>query len=107
MTPGAPRIAYLQLAASMALVGANVAVAKLLAEALPIPMIAFLRCVLAMAVLWPLARWMDGAVRVPRDAAPPDWWAAERPPANAVSCTTFFQTTMSCKGLVGGGTAAG
>ena len=61
------RLAYLQLALSMALVGANVAVAKLLAEALPIAMIAFLRCVLAMAVLWPLARWMDGAVRVPRD----------------------------------------
>ncbi len=51
----------------MALVGANVAVAKLLAEALPIAMVAFLRCVLAMAVLWPLARWMDGTVRVPRD----------------------------------------
>jgi hypothetical protein len=51
VTPGAPRIAYLQLAASMALVGANVAVAKLLAEALPIPMIAFLRCVLAVALL--------------------------------------------------------
>ena len=61
------RLAYLQLALSMALVGANVAVAKLLAEALPIALIAFLRCVLAMAVLWPLARWMDGAVRVPRD----------------------------------------
>lgn len=61
MTPGAPRIAYLQLAASMALVGANVAVAKLLAEALPIPMIAFLRCVLAVALLWPLARLLEAA----------------------------------------------
>jgi len=59
------RLAYLQLALSMALVGANVAVAKLLADALPIAMIAFLRCVLAMAVLWPLARWLDGPVRVP------------------------------------------
>lgn len=63
------RLAYLQLALSMALVGANVAVAKLLAEALPIALVAFLRCVLAMAVLWPLARWMDGPVRVPRDVA--------------------------------------
>lgn len=63
------RLAYLQLAVSMMLVGANVAVAKLLAEALPIALIAFLRCVLAMAVLWPLARWMDGPVRVPRDVA--------------------------------------
>lgn len=53
----------------MALVGANVAVAKLLAEALPIALIAFLRCGLAMAVLFPLARWMDGRVRVPRDVA--------------------------------------
>ena len=49
----------------MALVGANVAVAKLLADALPIAMIAFLRCILATAVLWPLARWLDGPVRVP------------------------------------------
>jgi drug/metabolite transporter (DMT)-like permease len=63
------RLAYLQLAVSMMLVGANVAVAKLLAEALPIALIAFLRCVLAMAVLLPLARWMDGPVRVPRDVA--------------------------------------
>jgi drug/metabolite transporter (DMT)-like permease len=63
VTPGAPRIAYVQLAASMALVGANVAVAKLLAEALPIPMIAFLRCVLAVALLWPLARLLEAAPR--------------------------------------------
>ncbi|MFN8995788.1 MAG: EamA family transporter, partial [Pseudomonadota bacterium] len=47
----------------MALVGANVAVAKLLAEALPIPMIAFLRCVLAVALLWPLARLLEAAPR--------------------------------------------
>ncbi len=58
-------LAYGQLALAMALVGANVAVAKLLAEALPIALIAFLRCALAVAVLWPLARWLDGAVRVP------------------------------------------
>jgi drug/metabolite transporter (DMT)-like permease len=63
VTQGATRIAYLQLAASMALVGANVAVAKLLAEALPIPMIAFLRCVLAVALLWPLARLLEAAPR--------------------------------------------
>lgn len=56
---------YSQLALAMALVGANVAVAKLLAEALPIALIAFLRCALAVAVLWPLARWLDGAVPVP------------------------------------------
>jgi drug/metabolite transporter (DMT)-like permease len=47
----------------MALVGANVAVAKLLAEALPIPMIAFLRCVLAVLLLWPLARLLEPVAR--------------------------------------------
>ncbi len=57
-------LAYSQLALSMALVGANVAVAKLLAESLPIPMIAGLRCALAVVVLWPLARGMEGAVRL-------------------------------------------
>jgi threonine/homoserine efflux transporter RhtA len=60
-------LAYAQLAAAMALVGANVAVAKLLAEALPIPLIACLRCALACLVLWPLARAVDG----PRRGRPP------------------------------------
>ena len=49
----------------MALVGANVAVAKVLSEALPIPLVAFLRCVLACLVLWPLARLRDGAGAAP------------------------------------------
>jgi drug/metabolite transporter (DMT)-like permease len=53
----------------MAMVGANVAVAKLLAEALPIAMIAGLRCLLAALVLWPLALRQDGAVRIGRGAA--------------------------------------
>jgi drug/metabolite transporter (DMT)-like permease len=53
----------------MALVGANVAVAKLLAEALPIALVAFLRCLLACAVLWPLAHLRDGRAAVPRPAA--------------------------------------
>jgi drug/metabolite transporter (DMT)-like permease len=44
----------------MALVGANVAVAKVLSESLPIALIAFLRCLLACLVLWPLARLRDG-----------------------------------------------
>jgi drug/metabolite transporter (DMT)-like permease len=59
-------LAYLQLALSMALVGANVGVAKLLAETLPVPMILGLRCALAVAVLWPLARAMEGRVAVDR-----------------------------------------
>ena len=59
-------LAYLQLATSMALVGANVGVAKLLSAALPIPMIAGLRCALAVLVLWPLARAIEGQVRVER-----------------------------------------
>lgn len=51
--------AYAMLAASMSLVGANVPVAKLLAEDLPIPLIAHLRCLIACAVLWPLMRAME------------------------------------------------
>lgn len=53
----------------MALVGANVAVGKLLAAALPIPLILCLRCVLACLVLWPLARLLDGPRRLDRAAA--------------------------------------
>ena len=53
----------------MALVGANVGVAKVLSEALPIALIAFLRCVLACLVLWPLARVRDGRGAVPGPAA--------------------------------------
>lgn len=52
----------------MSLVGANVAVAKLLAEALPIPLIACLRCALACLVLGPLARAMEGSARRPSGA---------------------------------------
>ena len=58
--------AYAQLALSMALVGANVAVAKLLAEHLPVPLILGLRCALAVVVLWPLARAMEGRVAAGR-----------------------------------------
>jgi len=47
----------------MALVGANVGVAKLLSDALPIALIAGLRCALAVAVLWPIARRLDGPIR--------------------------------------------
>lgn len=53
----------------MALVGANVAVAKVLSEALPIALVAFLRCLLACLVLWPLARLRDGPGVVPGRAA--------------------------------------
>jgi drug/metabolite transporter (DMT)-like permease len=48
--------ACVQLALAMMLVGANVAVARVLAGALPIPVILFLRCVLASLVLLPFAR---------------------------------------------------
>jgi len=51
--------AYAQLASAMILVGANVPVGKLLAAALPVPMILFLRCLLAclvLASLGPIAR---------------------------------------------------
>jgi drug/metabolite transporter (DMT)-like permease len=61
-------LAYLQLALSMALVGANVGVAKVLAESLPVPVILGLRCALAVLVLWPLARMMEGRRAVERRA---------------------------------------
>ncbi|MCX7931046.1 MAG: DMT family transporter [Rhodovarius sp.] len=57
-------LAYAQLAGSMMLVGANVAVAKLLSEALPIALIAHLRCVIAFLVLLPLAAALEG-LRLP------------------------------------------
>ncbi len=60
----------------MALVGVNVAVAKLLAEDLSVPMIAGLRCLIACAVLWPLARMIDGPVTVPRDVRTNLFWQA-------------------------------
>ena len=59
-------LAYSQLALSMALAGANVGVAKLLADDLPVPMILGLRCALAVVVLWPLARAMEGRVGMDR-----------------------------------------
>ena len=61
-------LAYAQLALSMALVGANVGVAKLLAEDLPVALVLGLRCALAVAVLWPLARAMEGRVGIDRTA---------------------------------------
>jgi drug/metabolite transporter (DMT)-like permease len=41
-----------------------VGVAKILAESLPVPMILGLRCALAVLVLWPLARVMEGRVAI-------------------------------------------
>lgn len=61
-------VASLQLAAAMALVGVNVPVAKLLSLALPIPAVAFLRCIIACIVLLPLAAAIDGGLRLPRKA---------------------------------------
>ena len=52
-------LALLQLALTMMMVGANVVVGKLLAQALPVPVVLFLRCALALVVLAPLA-WRDG-----------------------------------------------
>ena len=56
-------LAYGQLAASMALVGINVVVLKLLAEALPVPLVLALRCGLAALIL--LAVLGRGALRLP------------------------------------------
>lgn len=49
-------LAHVQLGAAMALVGLNVAVSKLLAQALPVAVLLFLRCLLACAVLAPFVR---------------------------------------------------
>lgn len=72
--------AYAQLASSMALVGANVGVAKALSDALPAAMIAGLRCLVAVAVLAPLALWRD----------PP----AARVPSRAVLANLFWQAAL-------------
>jgi drug/metabolite transporter (DMT)-like permease len=48
-------IALLQLALSMMLVGANVVAGKVLAQSLPVPVILFLRCVLATLLVFPFA----------------------------------------------------
>jgi drug/metabolite transporter (DMT)-like permease len=69
-------LAYSQLALSMALAGANVGVAKLLADDLPVAMILGLRCALAVAVLWPLARAMEGRIGIDRATARNLAWQA-------------------------------
>lgn len=58
-------LALFQLAAAMMMVGANVVIGKLLAQALPVSLILFLRCVLAVIVLAPFA-WRG--LGVPRAA---------------------------------------
>ena len=70
------RLAYAQLALAMILVGANVGVAKVLSEALPIALIACLRCMLAAALLWPLARALEGMPRLPPDVLRNLFWQA-------------------------------
>lgn len=89
--PGSsPGLAHLQLAASMALTGANVAVAKVLAEALPIAPVAFGRCALACLVLWPLARVRDGRA-VPGPA-----------PLRNLALQALFGTAIYNAGLLAG-----
>ena len=51
------RLAYAQLALSMILVGINVAVAKVLAESLSVPVILALRCGIAALALAPFIAW--------------------------------------------------
>jgi hypothetical protein len=69
-------LAYAQLGLAMILVGANVGVAKLLSEQLPIALIACLRCMLAAALLWPLARALEGLPRLPADVLRNLFWQA-------------------------------
>lgn len=78
------------LALSMVLVGANVAVAKLLAEALPIAVIACLRCLIAVAILAPLARWMEPGQR------------PSRPALGNLALQALFGTALYNAGLLAG-----
>jgi drug/metabolite transporter (DMT)-like permease len=57
-------VAFLQLALSMMLVGANVVAGKVLAQSLPVPVILFLRCVLATLIVLPFVP--RAALRLPR-----------------------------------------
>ncbi len=59
-------VALAQLALSMMLVGGNVVVAKLLALALPVPVVLFLRCVIGALLLAPLALREDARPPPPR-----------------------------------------
>ena len=58
-------LAFVQLALTMMLVGANVVVGKVLAAALPVPVVLLLRCLLATLVLAPLA-WAERGGTLPR-----------------------------------------
>ena len=58
-----------QLALAMALVGANVVVARVLAQALPIPLVLFLRCALACVVLAPASGLLRAGSRPIRGEA--------------------------------------
>lgn len=60
----------------MILVGANVGVAKLLSDGLPIALIAFLRCAIAVLVLWPLAGVIEGRPRLARATLANLFWQA-------------------------------
>ncbi|MCC7283676.1 MAG: DMT family transporter [Acetobacteraceae bacterium] len=60
------RRAAFQLAAAMAITGVNVPVAKVLAESLPVAAIVFLRCLVALLLLLPLARLVEPGAARPR-----------------------------------------
>ena len=57
-------LALIQLALAMAITGSNVVVGKLLAQAMPVPAVLFLRCVLAAAIMAPAG--LRGTLRPPR-----------------------------------------
>jgi drug/metabolite transporter (DMT)-like permease len=59
-------IGPLQLALAMAVTGANVPLAKLLAAALPVSVVLFVRCVVAVVLLVPLVRLFEATIPRPR-----------------------------------------
>ena len=72
---------------SMALVGANVVVARVLAEALPIPLLLFLRCFLACLVLAP-------SVIIPRPAMLPRGGLARNLALQAAFGTVLYNVAL-------------
>ena len=75
-------VALLYLALAMAITGSNVVVGKLLALALPVPVILFVRCVLAALILAP--------VGLRPDPRPPRGWVLGNVVAQAVGGTVLY-----------------
>lgn len=79
-------LALLNLALAMAITGSNVVVGKLLAAAMPVPDVLFLRCVLAAVLLAPWA--------LRRTVAPPRGWMLGNVVVQAISGTVLYNILL-------------